>query len=343
MKLELAPVSLSLRRPMVTAHGSLLERAGLRVTLTAEGVTGRGEAFPLVDFGTESLEACTAALKVARVPSFDAVEALQIQGLDGAPAARFAVECAALEWLALRRGVPVGRLLGVPHPVVVVNALIDGDDAASLADAARRAVDAGFRTVKVKVAARSLTVDAQRLQAVRLAVGPHIAIRIDANGGWSEATARGVLRGLEPLSLELCEQPVNPRDVESLRRLTAQVPVAIAADEVLASPAARERVLAADPRPAAKILVLKPAVLGGLLPALALGRQAAQVGVRSYVTTLIDGPISRSAAAHMASVLPQIGFSHGLSTVELFRDLPADAFTPRRGAIELPSSAGWGI
>ena len=71
----------------------------------------------------------------------------------------------------------------------------------------------GFRCVKVKV---GIGDDAGRLAAVRAAVGPDAAIRVDANGAWTtpeEALAN--LRALAPIGLELCEEPVH--GVEALR------------------------------------------------------------------------------------------------------------------------------
>jgi L-Ala-D/L-Glu epimerase len=345
MKLELRSTSLKLKRPVVMAREQLEVRRGVEVIVSGEGVIGRGEAFPLGSFGTEPLAATQAALEGLTLRPVDAVEeiASRLTGLESTPAARFAVECALLEWLARRRGVPVAALLGTYRPIVLVNALVEGMDAESLATEAQRAVDQGFKTLKLKVGARSVSVDAQRLFAVRQIVGPSIALRVDANGGWSEGVARSTLRGLESLGLELCEQPVAPGDIEALRRVTSLVPVPVAADEALGDRSRWARVLEVDPRPAASVLVLKPAVLGGILPAFALAQDAAKVGVPSYVTTLLDGPVSRAAAAHLAAALPATPYAHGLSTVELFEGMAPDAFTPRSGAIEVPSSPGWGV
>lgn len=345
MKIDLVPVSLRLVEPLVSAHGTLHERVGFDVHVSLDGIVGRGEVFPLPEFGTESLDKAIAAVRAFTATPYESVEELtaQLAPLDPTPAARFAMECALLEWLAKKRGVPVAHLLGDARPSVSVNALIAGRTAESLAEAAKRAMDAGFGTVKLKVASKSVSLDAQRIHAVRLAVGDGVAVRLDANGGWSEGTARSALRGLESLEVELCEQPVAPHDVEGLRRVTELVPVPVAADEALSVPGLREHVLRKHPLPAAKVLVLKPAVLGGLVPALTLAKLAYQGGIESYVTTLIDGPIARAAAAHLAAVVPSTTHAHGLSTLELFEGVAPDAFTPRAGVITLPTAPGWGV
>lgn len=345
MKLELQQAKLTLRHTVTTSRAALTSRTGFEVSVRGDGVTGRGQAFPLPAFGTETFAAAEEALSGFAPIACESLEeiATLLAPLESTPAARFAVECALLEWIARRRRIPVALLLGEAKPRVQVNALIEGHDAEALASAATVARDQGFRTLKVKVGSRSVSVDAQRLHAVRLAVGPELALRVDVNGGWTEGTARAALRGLESLRLELCEQPVAAHDVEGLGRVGDLVPVPIAADEALADPAQRRRILERDPRPAAKVLVLKPAVLGGLLPALGLARQARDVGVSAYVTTLMDGEVARAAATHLAAVLPADGLAHGLATVELFDGARVDAFTPSEGVITLPDAPGWGV
>ena len=347
MKLEVTPFTLRLRKPIQTARGPMDERVGFQVALRANGVVGRGDAMPMASFGTETPEAALAALtnfELATLPESVDDVALAIESLASTPAARFAAECALLEHLAIRRGVLVATLLGpVRRSHFRVNALLEGDDAAGLAASAERAVRAGFQVVKLKVAARPLAVEAQRLLAVRRAVGPDVQIRIDANGGWSEATARSALRGLEALSLEVCEQPVAPSDVEGLRRLRHLTRCRIAADETMLLSGVLPRLLEKDPRAAADVIVLKPAALGGLVRSLGLAQQAHDSGVGAYVTTLMDGPIARAAASHLAAVLPSADWAHGLSTVELFEGVKPDPFTPLDGEITLPQATGWGV
>lgn len=348
MKLVVASQSYRLQKPIRTAIGTMDLRVGWRVVLEAAGVVGRGEAMPMPSFGTETAAACEAALKsfeFSKIPeSLEDVAEATAQLLS-TPCARFAVECALLEHLARRRGVPVSKLLSPkPRTELNVNALIEGDDAAALAAAAERAAKEGFQIVKVKVAARPLSVDAQRLLAVRRAVGPGVKIRVDANGGWSEASARSALRGLEVLDLEVCEQPVAPNEVEGLRRLRYHVPCRIAVDETMLLSESFERVLQRDPKAAADVLVLKPAALGGLLPTLDIAKRGFASGIESYVTTLMDGPLARAAAAHLAAVLPGGDlWAHGLSTFELFDGVANDSYTPVKGKIHLPQTVGWGV
>jgi o-succinylbenzoate synthase len=347
MKISLTPLKLKLLNPIVTAAETISVREGFRVDVSDGEGAGQGEATPLVHFGTETLEETSAALLTWRGPgALDSLEAIAAATavLQKTPAARHGLEVALLDRLARLRHVPLARLLSeTPRRDVRCSALIEGVDAAALAKSAERAVAAGFEVLKIKVAARLLSVDAQRLLAVRRAVGPKISLRIDANGGWTESAARTALRGMESLGLELCEQPVVAADVGGLGRIRGMVPCQLAADEALLTHEGVEAFFTADRPPAADVVVIKPMALGGLLPALALARRAHQAGVGAYVTTLLDGPIARAAAAHLAAAIPQGDWASGLGTVELFEGATADAFTPVRGRIRIPSGDGLGL
>lgn len=346
MKLSFESISLRLKSPVRVAGDSISVRSGWMIVLEAEGMTGRCEAMPLPSHGTETGAQALEALKTFSIDhppsSLEALETV-LQPLRQTPAVRFGLEAALLDWMGQKRSVPVAELLrpGDWARSVPVNALLDGVDAAALSARARQAVEAGFRVLKVKVASRSIDVDAQRLLAVRQAVGADIKIRIDANGAWSEGTARSALRGLSSLDLELCEQPVRVNDIEALRRLRAQVPVSIAADESLSTPASVTSIL--EQPIAADVLVLKPLVLGGLLPALEVAQRAHAAGARCYVTTSLDGPHARAACVHLAAALPGGGLAHGLSTVELFEGLSGDRYEPAQGSISVTGAPGLGL
>ncbi|MFZ5467898.1 MAG: mandelate racemase/muconate lactonizing enzyme family protein [Myxococcota bacterium] len=325
------PFQKPFRRPVRIGRAACERREGVVVTLVSEeGRRGQGEASPLVELGTESLRATTEVLsKVATllagvaVPcSLEEIDALMsAEVFEGAPAARHGVELALLDLLAQSRGEPIARVLanGTARSSVWVNMLLDAHEPTALAEQGAQALLRGFDVLKVKVGS-DLCEDAARLRALRARVGPKVRIRIDANGAWSEGQARTALRGLSPLALELCEQPVAAHDPAALRRVRQLVDCPIAADEALAQEESRTDVLDPDRGPAADVLVLKPMVLGGLLPALKLARKGKEHGVGAYVTTTMDGWVARKGAAHLAAAIPQSEWASGLATGALFAE-----------------------
>ena len=330
--MRFAPYRLALRGPLRTSRGELHEREGFQVWVGE----GRGEAAPLPGHGTETLQECETALRAAALGIRPVEELEQIDAmLDGLPpAARCGIELALLDDLALRAGVPLSHLLDRrARDEVLVSALLIGREPAALAREARTLVQDGFGTLKLKVAHGPLDADLARAAVVRDAAGPEVRIRVDANGGWTEAAALDALRRLARLEVELCEEPVA--NAAAMRRLRGATSVRIAVDELLGNPHTRDAAVES-----ADLLVLKPMVLGGILPALRLARRS---GRPAIVTTSLDGAIARLGAAHLAAALPP-GPAAGLATGRLLAgDLCADPAPPVGGRIRLPGRPGLGL
>lgn len=309
--LEIRPYRVRLRTPLRTARGVMEFREGFVVLLRDGDLVGRGEAAPL---DPRELPEC-----------FDDLR----RDAPRTAAARFALELARLDIEAQRRGLPLAKLLD-PRAAdsVPVSALLCAEAMPQLAREAQRAVADGFRTLKLKV---GLQDDFARAAVVRDAAGAGVRLRIDANGAWRSETALEKLRELAPLGIELCEQPTEELE-EGLRE---ESPIPIAADELVAR----------DPEGALKradIVVLKPMLLGGLRPAMALAKKARERGLGVIVTTALDGAIARAGAAHLAAALYREGEpAAGLATGRLL-DEP-DPLAPREGILRIPTSPGLGL
>lgn len=262
----------------------------------------------------------------------------------GAAALCCAADAALLDLEGQRRGVPVARLLAEdPLRAVPANAVIGSGAADETVRFAREAVDAGYSVLKLKVGVGDLDSDVARVEAVRWAF-PDVAIRLDANGAWTEARARDAIERLAPLRVELIEQPVRVSAVAALRRLRrlrrADL-VPIAADEAVTSIEAARRLLDAD---ATDLLVLKPMRLGGIRPSLEIARLAATHGVAAFVTTTFDSSVGTAVALQLAAAVGVGRPADGLSTGEhLADDLVRRPLVPRRGVLRLPARAGLGV
>jgi O-succinylbenzoate synthase len=231
-------------------------------------------------------------------------------------------------WLrAAREAAGVGWPPGV-RTQIPVNVTVPAVDAAT----AHRIVtgSGGCRTAKVKVAepGQGVGAEIERLEAVRDALGPGGAIRIDANGGWDVATAVDRLRVLDRAAggLEYAEQPVATiADLAAVRRATG---VLIAADESIrraADPMAVVRAGAAD------IGVLKVQPLGGVRACLEL---AERVGLPVVVSSALETSVGLAAGIALAAALPDLPYACGLATAQLFTsDVVAAPLLPVGGSI----------
>jgi L-alanine-DL-glutamate epimerase-like enolase superfamily enzyme len=102
---------------------------------------------------------------------------------------------------------------------------------AEVAADAKRGVDAGFRTLYLKVGSDDPNDDIERVEAVRDGAGPGALIRVDANEAWSSAAAIRIARELERFGLELLEQPVSGRNLREMAYVRSKVNVPLLANE----------------------------------------------------------------------------------------------------------------
>ena len=346
---RLTQIAVPLRAPLATAHGRIHTREGVLLELEAHGgARGFGEALPLAGFDLESPTHARAALADAarqlvgsEIDSADAGLGAAARDLARAPAARAALDAALRDLEAREIGTSLAASLGANARARVPTALLLGAEHADGAAAeARRAVAAGFRVLKLKLGTNAFDADRARVAAVREAVGNEVALRVDANGAWSEATAAAHLEALASLDVELVEQPLASEALEALARLRRASPVPLAADESVRDVASAERVLRFE---AADVLVVKPAAVGGLGSALSIARRAREAQVEVLVTTFLDTAIGRAGALHLAAALPPGRHAAGLATGSLLADDLAPGPVPKSGAIALPSDNGLGF
>lgn len=331
------PFSLPLARPLTSADGALDRREGFLIRVGTDPA-GLGEASPLPGW-TESLADCRDAIASARPADDDDPEsAASLPAMAETPAARHGLELALLDREAIATRRPLYRHLGGERRVstVPVNATVGDGDLEETVAAAREAVARGFRTVKVKVGARSVDADVERLTAVRDAVGD-VDLRADANGAWTvdQATmAIGRLGGV----VSLVEQPLEPAALSAHAKLRGHG-IEIALDEALwAHPV--DEVLEAG---AADVLVLKPMVLGGVGRAKALADAARSRGTAVVVTTTIDAAVARAGAVHLAAAIDG-DRACGLATADWLADDVADDPAPVvDGGVSVPQAAGHGV
>lgn len=337
---------LPLRAPFRTAHGLLRKRWGAIVEVSSAGgsLQGYGELAPLPPFSpalssvlaalpalAKSLEGTTLTEALARLLA--AQEAGQLP----APAT-FALEVALLDLAARAHG--HGLLAPYARLTVPVNAVIGASAPDEAAQAARQAVAAGFRCLKLKLSGDEQQ-DSERLAAVRASAGEAIGLRLDANASWSLTQAEHLLRAYARYDIAYVEQPLAANDLEGLRQLRRHSPVPIAVDESLSSLESARQVLRLE---AADVLILKPQFFGGLRPALQLIEEAVAHKVTCVITSALEAGIGVCSALHLAAAHPALTEAAGLATLSLLRtDLLTEPLALNAGQFQLPPGPGLGV
>jgi o-succinylbenzoate synthase len=336
-EVEVVPYALPFREPYVTARGRLERREMVLLRLRSEdGLVGLGEAVPLSLRGGALLSRVVEELEALGKRDTLDEAALRGDALSLSAPARCAALTALLD-LRGRAAAADGTVATGGSKAVECNAtLVAGDPAAVAAEAARWADD-GFDTFKLKLGTGD---DFGQVFAVREAVGPRARIRVDANAAWDMETAKRMLRALEPLEVELAEQPVAT--LEEAAEVAASTSIPIAGDESVESRADAARALAMG---ACALTGIKLSKVGG--PEAAI--EIAEV-LPAYLSSALDGPVGIAAAAQVAQTLeatkPDKGMAlaHGLATQRLFSTTIASVECELHdGMLHPPAGPGLGV
>lgn len=194
-------------------HGSPLPLS-IRKGFLLRTDVGWGEIAPLPGWSRETMQEAIDDLSDAKTPSV-----------------QFGLACAQ-------------RPLPLAFPRIRLNAL-----ATNLAET-KRAIENGFRTIKIKVGALSPEEAAALISQVQ---SPSLSLRIDINRKWNVDQVKHLMQLIDLTGIEYFEEPVHPPDaIDELPSLP------IALDETLVEEQAEE--LAARNHVVA--LILKPTLLG---------------------------------------------------------------------------------
>jgi len=319
VKRSLLRLSIPLRRPFVTSTGVVTARELVLLRLEAsDGSTGYGEAAPFEPYDGVPLERAVAALTGG--------------GGRRPPQARAAEEIARLDLQARQENRPLAEPVKDALPV---NMTVPAGPPEEVAERAREGVKEGYACFKLKL---GLPDDPDRVAAVREAVGPWPALRVDANGAWSVDDAVHAIRAIEDHDLELVEQPC--RTLRELAEVRQRVSTPIAADESVGSLRELRRAVELE---ACDVVNVKLAGAGGFKAAREILREAGERGLGAFLSSTLDGPWGIAAALQLAAA-EGLSLACGLATLELFDSPIARALPgPRRGTMKVPTGPGLGV
>ena len=213
--------------------------------ITDEGLVGLGEAVPLSLRGGADMASVERAMRkgtrrlrradlsdfAGAEPTLAAVDAyIHTAAGRRLPApAKAAIEMAIFDLAGKASGRPLWSLLGADEATPVrCNATLVGGEPRRWPPTPSAGPSGASRPSSSSSAPATTS---PRSRAVRERLGPDARIRVDANGAWSVDEALGVLRMIEPLGIELAEQPVAGS--RGMAEVTAATSILIAADETV--------------------------------------------------------------------------------------------------------------
>jgi len=220
MQVAVSHDSFKLAQVFTIARGSRTQADVITVSITRNGVVGRGECVPYARYG-ETMDSVGG--QINSLP--DMFDRDSLLTLLPAGAARNAVDCALWDLEAKEAGKPAWALAGLdaPQPMITAYTLsLDTPDAMQA-----QAREHSFRPL-LKTKLGGGDEDVARIRAVRTGA-PDATIIVDANEGWTPELYATLAPVLVELGVAMVEQPLPADSDDAL--LGMERPLPVCADE----------------------------------------------------------------------------------------------------------------
>jgi L-alanine-DL-glutamate epimerase-like enolase superfamily enzyme len=219
---------LPLKVPYKLAFGPITHFDTILAQVSVDGSIGLGEATILTGYTNETVdESWKRMLEMARrLPgiSSEAAKTAITSGLNDAPFAATAMMTA----IEMAENHPTLQIEQTAH--VPLLAGINATDRDGIVDEIEKGIAAGFGTFKIKVGF-DIESDLQRVQFIQDCTAGRAQLRIDANQGYSRDDGCNFASSINPVDIELLEQPCHADDWESLAAVAAVTEVPLMLDE----------------------------------------------------------------------------------------------------------------
>src|SRR5215469_6162447 len=230
---------------------------------------------------------------------------------------------------------PVCRLLGGGASALACYAsLIRYSDPVLVRASVRRALDAGFRSLKLH------EIELSAIRAAREEAGPDVELTLDVNCAWTLIEARRRAEELKELRLKWLEEPLwPPENYNGLAQLRRACGIPIAAGENSSTLMDFERLMAAG---AVDFVQPSPAKMGGITELCKVFPIAAMSNTTVMPHSFYDGP-GLLAAIHATAALGATDAMIEWRRFDLEAQLYGGVLAPQRGRIPVPQRPGLGI
>ena len=250
-----------------------------------------------------------------------------------------AMEMAMWDALGHRAGLPLCALWGgIWRESVAASAYIFVSDPHKVSDTAKRFLEEGFETFKIKIGV-SMQTDVPLVEAVKKVVG-NCDVRADVNGAWTPGTARRQLAKLAPYDLAYVEQPLELDDLAGHAELRTCQTVPIALDESAYSLSDVGNIVRAS---AADVVLLDPHEAGGVWQVIKQAAICESVGIPVTLHSGGELALSQAAYVHLAASIPNMSLAIDTEQTYLAGDIAPDGPRLKKGRFTVPDRPGLGV
>ncbi|MBM3784825.1 MAG: dipeptide epimerase [Acidobacteria bacterium] len=318
-----------------TVMSSSKFRETLQVSVESEGITGLGEGAPIVRYNESAAEGVKLVgtlngLFANSDPSQYAKILDQVFArVEGAWAAKAAIDIALHDWVGKRLRVPLWKMWGLDKNDAPATTFSIGIDTAEVI---RRKVReaAAYPILKIKT---GLANDEEVMEAVRAETKK--PMRVDANEGWKSVDeAVRKIKWLEKQNVEFIEQPLPAAMLAETGEVRKRVDLPIIADECCLRPDDIPRIA-----PYFDGINIKVDKAGGLRQAMRMIDLARTYKLKVMAGCMVSSSLAITAAAQLSPLLDFADLDGNL----LIKNDPFDGVKVVNGKLILPDRPGVGV
>ena len=336
-------------KPYTIAFKTIDEVNNAFVEITLDnGITGIGAGNPSEYVTGESFEQCKAALQennISFLVGRDIRELNQLtfevwQKFPANPAARAALDIALYDAFTKFLNVPLVKFLGQKIKSMPTSNTIGIKNVTETLKEAQEYGERGFKVLKIKLGI-DLQEDIERIAKLREKFGKKFVSRIDANQGYDGAKTIEFYNKTKHLDVELIEQPLPAKEVDTMRQLPADIRKIIAADESLLSP--KNALEIVKPPVAAGIFNIKLMKCGGISQGLKIAEIGLHEGIDLFWGCNDESIVSITAALHLAFSCANTKYIDLDGSLDLARDVVKGGFILEDGIMYCSDKPGLGV
>src|SRR5690554_997286 len=203
---------------------------------------------------------------------------------------------------------------------IIINGLIWMGSFKEMKTRIERALEKGFRCIKLKIGTLNFNKELELLRFIReLYPSEELELRVDANGGFSAEEALEKLKLLAELSIHSIEQPIQAGQYDCMSSLCESSPLPIALDEELIGVNEYEDKQRLLEKIKPQFIILKPSLHGGITGCEEWISIANKYRISWWITSALESNIGLNSISQWCATfnnpLPQ-----GLGTGSLYNN-----------------------
>lgn len=345
--IEIHHISMPLVRRFETSLHVEHERECLLIHIEGDGHEGWGEcvAHLVPWYSYETIGTAWHVMEEFLVPAIlgaeleSAVEFPgRVNGIMGHPMAKAGLELALWDLEGRLEKKPLVEMLGGERARVEVGVSIGiQEDVGTLLGVIRDHLAEGYRRIKLKIKPGT---DLEIVRTVREA-HPDLRLQVDANAAY-EVSQSHIFEEMDPLALQLIEQPFPAEDLHAHAELQARLSTPVCLDESIDSAMMARQALNLG---ACRVINIKPGRVGGLSEALQIHDLCLERDIPVWCGGMLETGIGRASNLALAS-LPGFTLPGDISATDRYYEV--DVASPRfelnsDGTIDVPNGAGLGV